>query len=214
MEGRNLGKRVGLLVAGLFLMAMGVALSVKANLGVSPISCVPYVYCLGLPFTMGQVTIAMHILFILLQVLLLRREFQLGQLLQLPVAFLFGLLTDLALFLVSAQHQLGHYPPQWALCVFSCMVIAFGMALEVKAKVVYLAGEGLCVAVARVLRAEFGQVKVGFDVCLVSIGLVSSWAMFHHPRGIREGTLVSSLLVGSLVRLFNRHLVWLDAFLA
>jgi len=212
--GRREGlKRCGVLAVGLFIMALGVALSVKANLGTSPISCVPYVYCLGLPFTMGEITIVMHLVFVLLQVVLLRREFQPVQLLQLPIALVFGGLTDLTLHLVCASVHSTRYLDQGLLCLASCALVSFGVYLEVKARVVYLAGEGLSVAIAKVFQLDFGKVKVGFDVSLVSIGLASSGLLLHHLRGIREGTLAAALLVGSLVRLYNRRLTFVDAFL-
>jgi uncharacterized membrane protein YczE len=79
-------------VAGLFIMALGVALSVKADLGTSPISSVPYVYSMGFPFTMGVSTVAINVIFILLQIVVLKKEFQPIQLLQLPVAIILDFL--------------------------------------------------------------------------------------------------------------------------
>ena len=75
-------------------MAFGVAFSIKASLGTSPISSVPYVVSLFAPLTVGTATIVMHCVFILLQILILRRQYHPIQLMQLPVAVLFGYLTD------------------------------------------------------------------------------------------------------------------------
>ena len=87
-------KRYLLLCAGLAIMAFGVAFSIKASLGTSPISSVPYVVSLFAPLTVGTATIVMHCVFILLQILILRRQYHPIQLMQLPVAVLFGYLTD------------------------------------------------------------------------------------------------------------------------
>ena len=65
-------KRYLVLFAGLWIMAFGVAFSIKANLGTSPISSVPYVVSLFAPLTVGNATILMHCVFILIQILLLR----------------------------------------------------------------------------------------------------------------------------------------------
>ena len=58
----------------LFVIAFGTSLSIRANLGSSPISAPPYVLSLvpGMSLTMGQLTICMHVFFILSQILLLR----------------------------------------------------------------------------------------------------------------------------------------------
>ncbi len=53
-------KRYLFLGTGLFVMAFGVAFSIKANLGTSPISSVPYVISLISPMTVGTVTIALN----------------------------------------------------------------------------------------------------------------------------------------------------------
>ena len=87
-------RRYLLLCAGLAITAFGVAFSIKASLGTSPISSVPYVVSLFAPLTVGTATIVMHCVFILLQILILRRQYHPIQLMQLPVAVLFGYLTD------------------------------------------------------------------------------------------------------------------------
>ena len=83
-------RRYLLLCAGLAIMAFGVAFSIKAGLGTSPISSVPYVVSMFAPLTVGTATIVMHCIFILLQILILRRQYHPVQLMQLPVAVFFG----------------------------------------------------------------------------------------------------------------------------
>lgn len=80
----------------LFIIAFGTSLSIRANLGSSPISAPPYVLSLipGIPLTMGTIVIMMHVLFIIIQILLLRKDFELRQLTQILVSFLFGFYTD------------------------------------------------------------------------------------------------------------------------
>ena len=85
----NILKRYLLLLVGLSIMAFGVAFSIKASLGTSPISSVPYVVSLFTPFTVGTATIIMHCVFIFIQILILQKRYQLIQLMQLPVAFFF-----------------------------------------------------------------------------------------------------------------------------
>lgn len=70
------------LILGLFILALGVSLSVKADLGVTPISCVPYVYSIVVPFSLGELTIFMNAIFILLQIVILRRKYRYIQLIQ------------------------------------------------------------------------------------------------------------------------------------
>ena len=53
-------KQTILLAIGLILMALGVALSIKADLGTSPISSLPYVTSLMSSLSVGTTTIIMN----------------------------------------------------------------------------------------------------------------------------------------------------------
>ena len=154
-------KRYLVLFAGLWIMAFGVAFSIKANLGTSPISSVPYVVSLFAPLTVGNATILMHCVFILIQILLLRRKYERIQLMQLPVAFLFGYLTDFGVWALE-KVVCRTYWQQWLACLAGIILVAVGVSLEVKADVVVLAGEGVVLAICKVLPVKFGFMKVGF----------------------------------------------------
>ncbi|MBS1227811.1 MAG: hypothetical protein H6R17_1088 [Proteobacteria bacterium] len=203
-------KRIFLLIAGLFVMAFGVALSVKANLGTSPISSLPYVLSLIFPWSMGVFTMLMNSLLVLSQVFVLKRDFRLTHALQIPIVLIFSLFTDWTLAMVSARSYVTGYPQQMTLCLISVLVVAFGVFLEVKAKLLYMAGEGVVIAIVRVFKREFGKVKIGFDCTLVTLALICSLTMLHELRGIREGTVLAALLVGFVIRLLNRHLKFVD----
>ena len=199
-------KRYLLLLAGLSIMAFGVAFSIKASLGTSPISSVPFVVSLFTPLTVGTATITMHCVFILMQILILRKDYHLIQLMQLPVAFFFGYLTD---FGVWAVHGIScnTYWQQWIVCLIGILLVAVGVSFEVKAGVVVLAGEGVVLAVCKVLpKIKFGYMKVGFDVTLVVIACILSFVFTGHLQGVREGTVAAALLVGLIAKQLGKLL--------
>ncbi|MCD8158826.1 MAG: DUF6198 family protein [Clostridiales bacterium] len=158
-------KRYFYLIAGLFILSLGVALSTRARLGASPISYVPYVLSLGFPLTMGTITIIMHTIFIALQVIILRRDFNPVQLLQLIATFIFGVFTDLSLFIVSGIN-IENIATRWILCIISCMVVVFGVNMEVKADVLMLPGEGLILAISKKQRRNSENAKQALTVLL------------------------------------------------
>ena len=212
---RSIGEhilRCFVLIVALFIMSLGIALSAKANLGVSPISCTPYVLSLALPLTMGTVTILMHLSFVAVQAALLKRQFRPAHLLQIPVVFIFGALTDFSMWLMAPLEPSGYL---WSviLCLFSCAVIGFGVFLQVKADAVLLAAEGMSLAFVKLFKWEFGAVKTSVDCTLVCIGLACSFMFLPGLTGIREGTVVAAVLVGMIVRFFNRHVFWPDRLL-
>ena len=198
-------RRYLLLLAGLAIMAFGVAFSIKASLGTSPISSVPYVVSLFAPLTVGTATIIMHCVFILLQILILRKKYHPIQLMQLPVAFFFGYLTDFGVWAVQGI-TCDHYLQQWMVCLIGIFLVAVGVSLEVKAGVVVLAGEGVVLAICKVLPVKFGYMKVGFDVTLVAVACVLSFVFTGRLQGVREGTVAAALLVGLIAKQLGKML--------
>lgn len=202
-----IAKRYLLLLVGLSIMAFGVAFSIKASLGTSPISSVPYVVSLFTPLTVGTATIVMHCVFILLQILILRRNYHPIQLMQLPVAFFSGYLTDFGVWAVQGV-RCTTYWQQWIVCLIGILLVAVGVSLEVKAGVVVLAGEGVVLAICKVLpKIKFGYMKVGFDVTLVVIACVLSLGFTGRLQGVREGTVAAALLVGLIAKQLGKLLM-------
>ena len=199
-------KRYLLLLIGLSIMAFGVAFSIKASLGTSPISSVPYVISLFTPLTVGTATISMHCVFILLQILILRKNYHPIQLMQLPVAFFFGYLTDFGVWAVQGI-TCNTYWQQWIVCIIGILLVAVGVSFEVKAGVVVLAGEGVVLAICKVLpKVKFGYMKVGFDVTLVAIACILSIVFTGRLQGVREGTVAAALLVGLIAKQLGKLL--------
>lgn len=190
-------KRYLYLFLGLLIMAFGVGFSIVGNLGTSPISSVPYTVSLISPITVGTATIIMHCVFIFLQILILRKKYKPIQLLQLPVALVFGVMTDIAVYYLKGITYSSYFT-QWVLCIIGIILVAIGVSIEVMANVVTLAGEGLVLAICQVSNFKFGNIKVCFDVTLVLtavlIGLISQGKIL----GVREGTIAAAIFVGLL----------------
>lgn len=196
----SLIKRYILLLAGLTVMAFGVAFSIKGNLGTSPISSVPYAVSRFTPLTVGTATIVMHCVFIVIQIAVLRKKYQLIQLMQLPVAFFFGYLTDFGVWAVQGLLCVN-YMQQWLACLVGILLVAIGVSMEVKAGVVVLAGEGVVLALCQVIpKAKFGYMKEGFDVTLVAAACVLSLLFTGQVQGVREGTVAAAVFVGLLAK--------------
>lgn len=204
----------------LFIIAFGTSLSIRANLGSSPISAPPYVLSLipGMPLTMGVIVICMHVLFIITQILLLRRNYELRQLSQILVSFLFGFYTDVTMWLTSFMqipatlpHALG-YPLQFVELLIGGALLAFGIACEVRCDSLMLAGEGLPLAIAKAVHKDFGKVKICSDTMLVVIAVILMYYFFGqwNWKMVGVGTLVSMFYVGFMVRVFAPHIAWLD----
>ena len=208
--GRRVLEYVGrcvLLCIGLFVMSVGVGLSVQANLGTSPISSVPTVLWKITGLSLGTTTIIFNVLIVLIQVLLLRRRFRPLQLLQIPICILFGLLCDASLSLLGGVAP-TEYWLQWLVCVAGILLVAAGVSMEVAANVSTLPGEGLALAMCKLFpKVRFGYMKVLCDSSFVVVAAALSLLFLYKLDGVREGTVAAAIFVGLIARQFNRFVL-------
>lgn len=210
-----------LLLVSLWIMTLGVALSVRSMLGSSVISVLPYVFENAggkgyvVHLTIGQYTYLMNCLLCLGQVIVLRRRFEAVQLCQLLVGFVFGTLIDVNMLLTSwlVPTALWH---KVVAQVLGCTILGCGTSLEVRCGSVTMPGEGFPVAISRVTGFEFPHVKIGVDISLVVLGIAACYGFFGQWQWhiIGPGTLFAMFYVGFMVRLASRHLAWFDRLLA
>ena len=191
-----------LLISGLFVMALGVAFSIKADLGTSPISSVPYVLSVITPMSVGIATIVLHCVLIALQIIILRNRYRLFQLLQLPVAFVFGWMTDFAVSLTE-RVAYSNYFEQIILCAVGIILVGVGVWMEVHSKIITVAGEGFVLAMCQATPIKFGNMKVIFDASLVAISCVLGLTFAGGIYGVREGTVAAALCVGLITKLIS-----------
>lgn len=191
--------RYALLFLGFFAIALGVAMSSRAMLGTTPVSCIPLVLSESRTLSAGTYTILLQSLFLLAQLLILRRDFEWMRLTQMLSFFVFGYFVDLTLYLLRDLHVEG-YLQRWLLLGLSFVVIAIGVYLEVRAGVSMLAAEGLTSLIAQRYHFDFGRVKSVFDCSLVAIAFVLSLLLYGELRAVREGTIASAVCIGLIVR--------------
>lgn len=196
--------RYGYFLFGVILNSFGIALITKAALGTSPISSLPYVLSFRFPLTLGGFTFIMNTFFILAQILLLRRKFQWIQLLQLGVNVIFSLIIDVSMNLLYWLEPNLWWEQLLALLI-GCTILALGISIEVAPNVLMVPGEGVVKAISIVLHKKFGSVKIAFDVTLVALAASLSFIFFFQLKGLGLGTIISALIVGKIVNIFNRH---------
>lgn len=205
MSKKELVKRYVVFILGLFFSGIGVAFTKHGDLGVSPISSVANVMSLKFSFlSLGNWLIVWNCVLIAAQVLILRRDFKLYQLLQIPLSFLFGWFTDIGMWVVSFI-SVGNYPTKLLMLAIGIVILAFGISLSVIANVIMNSGEALVKAVSDKTHFEFGYVKIGFDVVCVITAVVLSMIFFGGKiEGTREGTIISALCTGIVIKFITK----------
>ena len=201
-------KRYLIFLVGLFVNSLGVSLITKANLGTSPISSIPYVLSLNFPFTLGSFTIFFSIFLIVLQLIILRKNFKLEHILQIPVSIIFGYFIDLTMILFFWVNPEA-YIMKIVYLLIGCLILGVGVYMEVLADVVMLPGESFVRAIVLTWKTNFGTTKICFDVSMSVIAAVLSFVFAGKLAGVREGTVIAALLVGFIARLIAKKLAFL-----
>ncbi len=193
---------------GLFINSLGVSMITKADLGTSPISSIPYVLSLHYPLSLGQFTIIFSIFLIILQLIILRKNFKLEHVLQIPVSIVFGYFIDFSMIMLSFVHP-ASYIAKVIYLLLGCGVLGIGVYMEVLADVVMLPGESFVRAVVFTWKIEFGITKVAFDVSMTVIAALMSFVLMGRLAGVREGTIIAALLVGFIARIIGKVMSFL-----
>lgn len=197
---KHLIPRIAIFLLGVFLIAFGVAISVRADLGTAPIASLPAVLSMATPVTVGVYLMTLNLVFVACQAILLRRKFQAFQLIQIPLAVAFGGFVDLCMYLTS-WIQPTSYLEQWGWLVLSVVVLAVGVYVEMQPRLTYLPGNGIVFVLYSVLQnIPYGTVKVLFDSILVASAAGVSLIVMGGFFGVREGTIVAALSVGLVIR--------------
>ncbi len=207
----NVVLRLLVMLAGVSIVSASVALTRATGLGTSPVSCFPAALSYLTPLSTGVWTFILNVLFVFIQIALLRRDFNPVQLLQIPYVFVFSALIDV--FVPPCELiPMGNYGLQLLWSVVGCFMTAFGVFLQVKASFLTLPGEGIILAISRVTKIAFPKIKVAFDSTNVVVAAVVSLALSGALNGVREGTILAALAVGTIVGLFNKALPRFEHF--
>lgn len=204
MSAKELAKRYILFIISLFVVALGVAVTKKAELGVPPTSSISNV--LSLKFTslsLGNWLFIWNLILIAGQILILRKNFQPIQLLQIPLSFLFGYFTDFGMWLVSFI-KVDTYILRILLVVLGTVILAWGIALAVMANVVMNSAEAFIKAISDTTGKQFGNLKIAFDCACVVLTILLSLIFFDFTvKGTREGTIFAAIFTGMVVKFFQ-----------
>ncbi len=165
---------------------------------------------LNTPLTMGTYIFILNMILIAAQMLMLGRrgivDKKIDLLMQIPVSVLFGVFIDVTMAMLGSYNP-SVYVLKIVSLIAGCAVLALGISLEVVADVTMVSGEYTVQIASKRFKAQFGTMKIAFDVTLVVIAVALSFILSGHIEGLREGTVIVALLTGPFVRLISP---WLD----
>lgn len=202
---KKMVKNYVLFIIGLFIASMGVALSTKAGLGTSPVASVPYsISLLNHKLTFGWWLNIWSLIQIFVQIALLRKKCKPVEIIiQTVLAFVYGYLTDVSCMLISGI-QVNSYAVQFGLMILSCFVLGLGIWIQFKGGVAMLPGEAMNRAISEISGKRYENIKIFFDVLYIAAAALICWLCLGKLEGVREGSIISAFLVGTIIKLYDR----------
>lgn len=159
LKEENYITRLPVYFIGLFIMTLGISMSVKSDFGVSPVSSIPYTITCITGMEMGKATILFHVGLVVLQIIILRKDFKIKNLLQVFVGIVFGYFTTFSNYLFSFLPDVDNMIIRIALMLGSAVFIAVEIFFYLLADIVPLAGEGAMQAITENSNIAFNKVK-------------------------------------------------------
>ncbi len=228
-------KRLLTYLAGLLIIALGINISKLSGLGISPVSSVPRALEVALQshgvsfniggnelITTGNMVIVIYCVLVIAQLIVLRKDFKAYNVLGVPIAIVFGWMVDLVGIDPKAfghiLYRINFPVPEtyWLKLIYlaaSIVIIGIGVYIYLKPKLVPMPAEGLAAAIAQKTDKQFGNCKTIVDTCLISTALIiqlvfiGGFASFTGPNVVvREGTILSALCVGQVVKFLNKKI--------
>lgn len=214
--------RAIILLLGLFILAQGIAFTILANLGSDAITSPALIAHLylgkknsGLNYeccTIGNMLICIHTALVILQIIILRSKYHPIQLLQLLMAIILGQMLDICMSYTSLL-PIPNYSFRIVYTLLGCFIGAFGIFTYIKADLIPLSAEGLCLAITRTYKLRFSRVKIALDCTMITIAVLASVVIFGRIIGVREGSLICAVSTGYIMGLLLRSCsIWDNLF--
>lgn len=201
---RQYGKRTVIYITGMLFVSLGIVLCVKCRLGISPVSSVPYVLSCILPVSFGTLTMLFHLANTIASYIMERQWMNRKVFLQVPIAFLFGIMID---FL---KRWLNVQVANWWLCVLllvmSIVFTAFGMLLMIETDLIQNPPDGCVRLLSERTGIQLGRVKIIYDFGMTALSAVISLLCLKRIEGLGVATVLSAFFVGKVLTWMKRKI--------
>lgn len=189
---------------GLFVIAIGAALSVKADMGVSPVTTIPYAITYISGIDMGITTFLFHLLLVLFELIILKNKFKIKNMAQILVGVVFGLFTSLCNYLVFLIPFPDTLPIRILLLILSILAVAVGLFFYVPAEIMPMAVEGLMLVISEVWGFKFSNVKIVLDVAFSAISLAICMIVVQNMGSVGVGTILAAVTTGFILKILTK----------
>lgn len=198
-------------LSGLCILALGLTLSTKADLGVSPIIAVSFGVSQITGARFGDMTFLLYASFVIIEMVLHlmpgerspadRKKALLSDVLQLPLSYFFTMLLNLLSAWIPAAETIGS---RIAVMLISVVLVGTGAALSLDMRIIANPGDGLVQAVSDRTGISLGLTKNIVDITCVTLTCIFTMIAARRIIGVGAGTLIAMLGIGRVIAVINK----------
>lgn len=195
-------KRFLVTIISVSLVGMSVAFLMRAAIGIGPYDAFTQSFANLLNIKIGNMTIIINGIFLIIQLFLLGKKFPKTQYLQILVILSIGSIINLFYYNVL-NFELSTYLYRFIFFITGIVISAFGVAAIMNMNFVFTPLEGLINALSKTFDGDFVKYRWGFDIFCIFVSLIFSF-IFSQNILVREGTILSFLLFSPLLGYFMK----------
>ncbi len=187
-------------VLGLIILAAGITLNAKTNLGMSPVISIPFAISQLVPIKFSVMTFIYYVFLIVLQWIMLRKDFQHIQWLQIVSSLITSGFIQVFEDVLPNFHATAL---RWIFLIVAIALTGIGASLVVGMHYVPNPADGFASVLGMKLKKSFGFGKNVLDFSSIAISIALGLIFTHHLLGIGWGTIVGMVLTGRVVAWFQ-----------
>lgn len=200
--------RILFYIIGLLVLALGIILNTKTNLGVSPLISVSYCVSELTQMNMGNVTFLWYVVFVLVEIgshiCTKRYKAIVPDILQIPLSVVFTRFMNL---FSAVLPEVGEsWTMRLLFLAVAIVLTGVGISLTLSARLVPNPGDGIVQALADCSEKKVSTMKNILDAVCVIITIVISLIFAGKIIGVGIGTVFAVIFVGRVVAVCNRVL--------
>ena len=203
-------------LGGLIILALGITLNTKTNLGVSPIISVAFGVATLTGTNFGDITFLWYVLFVLVEIMIhtvrhvdhLKAEI-IKDILQIPVSLGFTRFMNLFSDTIPVFNEvypdtlIGSMPGRMFMLLIAISFTGIGVAMSVNTRFIPNPGDGIVLAISDAWGKPVGFTKNCFDALCITMTIIISLIFSGHLIGVGIGTVATVIGVGRVVALYN-----------
>lgn len=190
-------------VISMIFTGIGASLALKAAIGVGAWDALSQSVSTVLNIKVGTFSMILNISCVVIQLLLLKKEFKVNHILQIFVSILIGFVINFMFYDILSRVTINNYFICVLLLILSLVICAISVSVIMAINFISFPLESCCMVIAKKTNKRFGFIRQAVDIIsiIIAIGVA---LIFNSSITVREGTVIGMIIFGPMLDLFMK----------